>query len=106
VVEQNKQRYYPDVDDSVFKRQLSINHQIVDELRQLGEARNVQTTTSVKVGPDPETVILDYAKRYRVDLIILGTDVRSGSDRLFLGPRVERILKHTTCPVVIMNSIT
>jgi Kef-type K+ transport system membrane component KefB len=105
VVEQNKQRYYPDVDDSVFKRQLSINHQIVDELRQLGEARNVQTTTSVKVGPDPETVILDYAKRYRVDLIILGTDVRSGSDRLFLGPRVERVLKHTTCPVVIMNSI-
>jgi nucleotide-binding universal stress UspA family protein len=34
----------------------------------------------------------------------LGTGLRSGSDRLFLGPRVEHILDNASCPVVVINS--
>jgi nucleotide-binding universal stress UspA family protein len=57
----------------------------------------------VKVGRDPESVILDVAKKDSIDLIILGTDLRIGTQRLFLGPKVERILNHAACPVVVIN---
>jgi len=64
----------------------------------------VVTLTDVRVGRDPETVILDVVTKERVDLIILGTDIRPGSDRLFLGPGVERILNNAPCPVIVVNS--
>jgi hypothetical protein len=57
----------------------------------------------VEPGQDPETVILDLAETGGVDLIILGTDARAGSERLFLGPRVERLLSEAPCPVLIVN---
>ena len=44
------------------------------------------------------------ASEKNFDLIILGTDVRPGSDKLYLGPRVERILNNASCPVIIVNS--
>jgi len=88
----------------VLERQLSIGHQMVEELRELGTSRDVVVDTDVETGRDPESVILDTAQRKNVDLIILGTDVRSGSDRLFLGPRVDYVLKNASCPVIIINS--
>jgi nucleotide-binding universal stress UspA family protein len=76
----------------------------VEEVRQLGEALGVKTLVDVRVGTDPETVILDSAEKKNVDLIILGTDLRAGSDKLFFGPRVERILNNAPCPVLVVNS--
>lgn len=96
--------YYLDVGGETFERQLSIGHELVDELRELGETRNVNTHTNVRHGETPEVVILEMAEREKMDLIILGTAVRSGTDRLYLGPRVERILRNAPCPVVIINS--
>lgn len=83
---------------------LGIAHQIVEELREVGELQGVLTVADVRTGPNPETVILDVASKERMDLIILGTDIRPGSDRLFLGPRVERILNSAPCPVIVINS--
>lgn len=90
--------------NDVFEHRLGIGHQIVEEVRQLGEALGVKTLVDVRVGTDPETVILDIAKKKNVDLIILGTDLRAGSDKLFFGPRVERILNNAPCPVLVVNS--
>jgi Kef-type K+ transport system membrane component KefB/nucleotide-binding universal stress UspA family protein len=95
-------RHETHFNDSV--RSLGIAHQIVEELRELGELHGVVTLTDVRVGRDPETVILDVVTKERVDLIILGTDIRPGSDRLFLGPGVERILNNAPCPVIVVNS--
>jgi nucleotide-binding universal stress UspA family protein len=39
-----------------------------------------------------------------IDLVVLGTDLRPASDRLFLGPKVERVLNNSPCPVVVMNA--
>jgi hypothetical protein len=33
----------------------------------------------------------------------VGTNVRVGSSRLFLGPRVERLLINAPCPVIVLN---
>jgi nucleotide-binding universal stress UspA family protein len=104
VVVQEKDIWHYDIYSGALERRLGIAHQIVEELRQLGESREVLTVADVRVGPDPETVIMDVVNKERIDLIILGTAIRPGSDRLFLGPRVERILKNASCPVILINT--
>lgn len=94
----------PEGSDNHLERRLRIGHQIVDQLRELGELRDTNVDTDVEIGPKPEQVILNQAKRRQVDLIIVGTDVRVGSDRLFLGPRVEYILANAPCPVLVINT--
>ncbi len=93
-----------DVDGRMYRRQLGSARQIVRELRELGEAQGVQTDDEVLGGADAESLILGFARSEEVDLIILGTDLRPGSQRLFLGPKVERILTNAPCPVIVFNA--
>jgi len=105
VVEENGSRgYHLDTSGEARERQLSNAFQIVGSLRELGESRGVYAETEVRVGPSPEAVILEVAERGAFDLVILGTDLRPGSQRVFLGPRVETILDRTPCPVIIFNA--
>jgi nucleotide-binding universal stress UspA family protein len=83
---------------------LEIGHQIAADLRQLGESFGVATETEVRMGPEPEEAILETARRINADLVVLGTSVRPASQRLFLGPRVERVLASCPCPVVVFNT--
>lgn len=77
--------------------------QIVDSLCQLGHTAGIQTTPVIHTAPNPESVILEMAHLNHLDLIILGTNLRPGSTRLFLGPRVETILDQAPCPVIVLN---
>ncbi|MBK9098564.1 MAG: cation:proton antiporter [bacterium] len=92
-----------DIEGTVTERRLSFAYQIVDELKKLGESLNVNTFTEVEIGEDPDKVILKMSREKNFDLIILGTDIRPGTDKLYLGPRVERILNNCTCPVLVVN---
>ncbi|HKY47062.1 MAG TPA: universal stress protein, partial [Acidimicrobiia bacterium] len=83
---------------------LEIGHQIAADLRRLGESFGVATETEVRMGPEPEEAILETARRINADLVVLGTSVRPASQRLFLGPRVERVLASCPCPVVVFNT--
>lgn len=88
---------------SVWRRERETGRQIVEELRDFGEGEGVRVDAEVREGPNPEAVILDYVREAAIDLVVLGTDVRPGSDRLFLGPRVERILEEIRCPALVLN---
>ncbi|HEX2091190.1 MAG TPA: cation:proton antiporter [Longimicrobiaceae bacterium] len=93
-----------DTGAAAHQRQMETARSIVDELCRVGEAMGIRTHAAVRVGVAPEAAVLELAKEEGADLIVLGTDLRSGSDRLFLGPRVERILNHAPCPVVVVNA--
>jgi len=76
----------------------------VNELKKLGEAFEVKTEALVRQGNSVEEVITDMADSNAIDLIIVGTNVRPGSNRLYLGPRVESILQMASCPVIVFNT--
>lgn len=104
-VVEGKQGYsLMDIEGSLKERRLTFAQQTVAELKKLGESLDVNTFTEIKIGEEPDSVILGMASENNFDLIILGTDVRPGSDKLYLGPRVERILNNASCPVIIVNS--
>ncbi len=92
-----------EIEGSIMGRKFSFAHQVVDELKKLGESLNVNTFTSVEVGEEPDKVILKLSNEKDFDLIILGTDIRPGTDKLYLGPRVERILNNCSRPVLVVN---
>lgn len=85
-------------------RQHERAQQIVGRLADLSGLYDIQAETLVEEGRSPDETILEVAEREDIDLIVLGTDLRPGSTRLFLGPRVENILVHANCPVVIVNA--
>ena len=93
-----------DIEGSLKERRLTFAHQTVEELKKLGESLDVNTFTEIEIGEEPDSVILRMSSEKNFDLIILGTDVRPGSDKLYLGPHVERILNNASCPVIIVNS--
>jgi len=91
--------------EEVFDRQLKTGHQVVAELEELGHFYKIPAFGEVRVSPNPEHEIINMALSRSADLIILSTDLRPASERLFLGPRVERILRNAPCPVAVLNVV-
>nr|WP_286669226.1 cation:proton antiporter [Fodinibius salicampi] len=89
-----------------FKKdnEIKIANNILGDLQQMGEAMGVKTQTVVERGESPEQAIYDFSVDNEIDLVILGTNVRPGSHRLYLGHRVETILEQSPCPVLILNT--
>lgn len=57
-------------------------------------------TTSAVVRGTAARVILDEVQGRRPDLVALGTQGRSATERLFVGSVAERVLHHAGCPVL------
>jgi len=79
-------------------------NEMVNELKTLGEAFGVKTGKMVIEGENPEDIITRVTEENAIDLIVIGTHVRPGSERLYLGPRVENILQMAKCPVIVFNT--
>jgi Kef-type K+ transport system membrane component KefB len=77
---------------------------ITAELEAVGLKLDQRITTHVRQAPVVETGILAEIDRWGVDLLVLGTNVRAGTTRLHLGPRVEYLARNAPCPVLILNT--
>jgi nucleotide-binding universal stress UspA family protein len=62
----------------------------------------VNVTTAVVQG-DPKSVIIDDAKAWGADLIVLGSRGRKGLERFLLGSVSETVLRHAHCSVEIVR---
>lgn len=78
--------------------------EITAELETVGGALGRTPRTEVRHHPFAEEGILAFIEEIHPDLLILGTEVRAGTARLHLGPRVERLVREALCPVVVLNS--
>ena len=69
-----------------------------DALRSAG----VKVSTAVIQG-DPKSIIIDDAKAWSADLIVLGSHGRKGLERFLLGSVSEAVLRHAHCSVEIVR---
>jgi nucleotide-binding universal stress UspA family protein len=53
------------------------------------------------VGRVADAIVAD-AKRWRADLIVMGTHGRSGFDRLLIGSNAELVARHSPVPVLLV----
>ena len=52
----------------------------------------------------PFQEITDAARTLKLDLIIIATHGRSGLTRALLGSTAERVVRHATCPVLVLRA--
>jgi nucleotide-binding universal stress UspA family protein len=83
--------------------ELAQAHHALTELVKMGEERGVACSSEIRTAEGPARAIVSLANQPgHADLVILSTDVRPGN-RLYLGPRVERILQHCRASVIVVN---
>jgi nucleotide-binding universal stress UspA family protein len=73
---------------------------LVDLLR--GRASTVESEVIVEVG-DPLAHILDFADRRQVELIVMGTQGRSGLRRALMGSVAEAVVRRAPCSVMTVR---
>lgn len=52
----------------------------------------------------PAQSIVDFARRSKTDLIVMGTHGRSGVTRALIGSVAERVVRHAHCPVMVVRT--
>ena len=62
----------------------------------------IKTTEDVLIG-SPYTEIVGYAKKLKIDIIIIGTHGRSGFDHFLLGSTAEKVVRKAPCPVLTVR---
>ena len=81
---------------------LDVGHNLLNSLRSAGEGMGVAVATEIVMGTGIVDAIVARA-RQDVDLLVLGTNVRPASSRLYLGPKVERLLAEAPCTTIVFN---
>lgn len=79
-----------------------VGHSVVQSLREVGENLGVSVVSEVVMGDSTVSAISERAGN-GIDLVILGTNVRAGSPRLYLGPKVEQLLTEIPCSMIVFN---
>ena len=57
----------------------------------------------MREGYTPRVIILDYAREIDADLIVQGSQGRTGMERLRLGSVAEQVVRHAPCPVLTVR---
>jgi nucleotide-binding universal stress UspA family protein len=94
-------RYLTDVEAFRQDRLKSAKDLVEKIARQLRSA-GFNVSTAVEEG-DAKSTILDAAKSWHPDLIVMGSHGRTGLNRFLLGSVSEAIARHAPCSVLIVR---
>ena len=87
--------------DRVDQARLERESHLVDVVR---EAREGGVTAEFLVWDgDAGTSIAEAAEAEEADLVVVGTRGRSGAERMFLGSVSDHVVRHATCPVLVVR---
>jgi nucleotide-binding universal stress UspA family protein len=75
--------------------------EILDRAKERAEQENISCETIVHVGGQPHEYIIQEAKKREADLIVMGTQGRTGLKKLIIGSVAQRVLAHAPCPVLV-----
>ena len=66
--------------------------------------KDLEVTTFNQYG-DTADGIINCAKEFNADLIVIGTHSRTGFDRLLMGSVAEHVVRHAHVPVLVVPSV-
>lgn len=75
---------------------------LADAVKNAARSSGTQAETFFEEGPVVDT-ILNIAKRWRADLIAIGSHGRGGIARALLGSVAEGVMRHGPIPVLVMH---
>ena len=66
------------------------------------EENGITCKTIIHIGGQPDEYIIQEAKAKEVDLIVMGTNGRTGLKKLLIGSVVQKVLGHAPCAVMVV----
>lgn len=86
-------------DDNMKK----LAQQRVQKISDAARLANVPCETLVTQSYHPYEEIIGAAHKYNCDAIFMGSHGRKGWNRLFVGSETQRVLAHSTIPVLVLR---
>ena len=92
------------IDAGVYKQQMNeAGRQHLDKLDATARAANVPFEGILAQSPSPYEEIVATAARLNCDIILMASHGRKGLNKLFLGSETQKVLAHTTLPVLVLR---
>ena len=95
----------PEVSQSYIEKIRAEAQQRIEVVRQRVEDAGVAVKVVMVTGP-PTQRITETAQKEAVDLIVMGTHGHTGLRHMLIGSVAERVVRHATCPVLVVPSQT
>lgn len=85
-------------------REAAMVEQAEEELMRIrkDEMENSDKVSIAAVVGQPVTKISEYASQNKIDLAVMSTHGRTGSDRLLIGSVTEKFVRHAQCAVLVL----
>jgi nucleotide-binding universal stress UspA family protein len=100
-VTQEGNAVYKEAYEDAMKKQAE---SIVGEAKLIGEKEGIRVATEVVSDVHPVAeVIIDYAKKKDIDLILLGTKGLAGLEKFLLGSIASQVISRANCPVLAVR---
>ncbi len=90
----------PDADTTVTA---TIEKRLQEQAEVLSTNTGVSVDYGVVVGPRPAEELVKYVKTWGGDLLVTGTEGRSGLDRILIGSVAESLIQAATVPVLVVG---
>lgn len=96
---------YPADMTVILESMREVGNKAVEEGGMLAKRANVKADTATvdSRGRVVSDVILEQARKFHADLIVMGTHGRRGLNRLILGSDAERVLREAPVPVLLVR---
>lgn len=100
----NPAYHFPDLKELHEKLKSIARERMGSDLRASGESeKEVDIVMEELRGYSVANLILEYAGKFDIDLIIMGTHGRRGLDFMFLGSVAQEIVRDASCPVLTVR---
>lgn len=77
-------------------------HRFTKHALGLAEKEGVKATSMLVKGR-PFEQIVNLAKSFNIDLIVMGTYGHRGAERILIGSVAERVIEYSPCPVLVVK---
>jgi nucleotide-binding universal stress UspA family protein len=78
--------------------------QVVDKVKQKATENKVSVKTAVLIQyTSVVKEIVEYAEKYKIDMIVIGSKGKSGFKKLLLGSVTSGVVTYSHCPVLVVK---
>ena len=95
----------PDINEA-HKQLKELSYQKMDYMLESYHAADIKVKKSEERGIASASVILEYAKKNNIDLIVMGTHGRRGIKHMLLGSVAEEVVRRAFCPILTIREQT
>lgn len=89
---------------SLYEKQMQKYAQMhVDKVAEAAVKAGIPCTTHVAQSFAPYDEIIKAANKYQCDVIVMASHGRKGLNKLFIGSETQKVLAHSTIPVLVFR---